>query len=261
MLCSLLLSLCTVLGAIDLGILKVYPDRPVELLIADGRTCETSKLLDEEQIVSGEHWFEHMGEMRMLTACGAGKLELFLHNNCDDVEGRVVKLLPCSDYATLSLHAAGGTVFLRARGEGMLNAPTKGEYDARREEFALFAPANEGGAPSPPSPVLPPSPESEGEDEGSPADGDASRVRFGIPNEDALDMEPALPADNQQDTNEHNLQREDDREIPDVDSPQPPLETSAAEPTSLLACLRATLQDLHVWLSSSRWHSFFVCRG
>jgi hypothetical protein len=87
--------------------------------------------------VGGDAWFAHAGALRLLSTCGGGGVRLWLHDSCDDQEGKPVPIVPCNKHLLWALPApVGGQLYVRAQGDGVLHAPLQHEWAARRKEVA-----------------------------------------------------------------------------------------------------------------------------
>lgn len=103
--------------------------------LAAAEACRNAQPLVTTQRVGHDAWFVHEGHLRLLSACGSGGVELWLHEGCDDEDGRPLGLVPCDEHVSLALHApVGGQVHVRARGDGMLHAPLQSEWAGLAEQ-------------------------------------------------------------------------------------------------------------------------------
>jgi hypothetical protein len=58
-------------------------------------------------------------------------LWLCMRGGCDDDEGKHEGAVPCNKHMSSVLHALGGRLYLRARGDGVLYAPLHDEWHRR----------------------------------------------------------------------------------------------------------------------------------
>jgi hypothetical protein len=89
--------------------------------------CRHARPLAEMQLVVGDTWFVHTGADRRLSCCKGSNVSLWLHEGCDDDEGKHEAAVPCNKHMSSVLHALGGQLYLRARGDGVVYAPLHDE--------------------------------------------------------------------------------------------------------------------------------------
>jgi hypothetical protein len=95
--------------------------------------CPHARPLADSQIVVGDAWFLHAGADRVLLACGGGNVSLWLHLGCNN-EDEPVGVVRCNIHFSSVLHALGGQLYVRARGDGVLHTPLHDEWAVRRKE-------------------------------------------------------------------------------------------------------------------------------